>query len=237
MSWTLVTGGSRGLGATLCSILAQKGHNIALQYRVSKEAAEGIVQQCQALGVQAYALQGDFSTPQGVNLFLNSYLEQCTETRAVINNASEYHLGTASETPPSIWQHLFQVNLHAPIAIINALLPSLRRNQGAILNLGVAGLVKQHADTHASGYFSSKSALWSVTRSWAKEEASHLISCNMISPGYLETSEDHPMSVDRLPMQRLASLNEVSRLIAFLLEEENSYITGQNIEISGGVRL
>lgn len=112
-------------------------------------------------------------------------------------------------------------------------MPSILQQKGAIVNIGVSGIQHVLADVHSTAYTSAKLALWAVTKAFAKEFASKGIRVNMVSPGVLEKTVDAPA----LPMGRRATFAETARVVVFLLAEEKSYITGQKIEVAGGVRL
>lgn len=231
--WTLVTGGGKRLGAALCLALAEKGRAVAVHYRKSEEEAEAVVKKCKELGAKAAAIQGDFSSSVSVNDFIARYLTQFPETEGLINNVGNYFISSASKTPDEEWIALFQTNLHAPFALSNGLLPSLMRNRGQIINIGVAGLHRHKANIYSAAYTLTKQGLLGLTLSLARELAPHGVRVNMVSPGELDISVDHHL----IPMQRSASCAEVGRVINFLLDPASFYITGQNIEISGGLGL
>lgn len=235
--WTLVTGGAKGLGKAICMRLASCGHHVVVHYRHSEQEAQQIAQACERLGVRSGICQGDFSTPGSVKDFIDRYQVMFGETLAVVNNVGMFLQASASITPTDRWMELFQVNLHAPVAVMQGLLPSLRRNRGAIVNIGMAGVEHSYADVYCSAYTASKAALWQVTRSFAKELASAHVRVNMVSPGYLENSVVKPASLQSLPMGREATREEVAETVAFLLKDTTQYITGQNIEVAGAVRL
>lgn len=224
MGWTLVTGGAKGLGAEICRKLIKEGHKVVVHYRTSqKEAAE------LAASSGCELIQGDFSTGEGVAQFIHDYCTRFANTRYLVNNVGNYLIKPSSETTVEELSMLFQTNLFAPFALTQALLPSLK----SIVNIGAAGL-NSRADAYSTAYTMTKSGLLQWTRSLAKELAPSLISVNMVSPGYIEESIDLP---EHFPMSRPVTRAEVAGVVAFLLDEQNRYITGQNIEIAGGVRL
>lgn len=238
MKWTLVTGGAKRLGAEICRILARQGHHIVVHYNKSEREAADVVSSCKRIGgVHADSLQGDFSTPDSTQAFIKTYLAKFESTANLINNVGNYLINSALETSLSDCNNLFQTNLHAPFALIQGLVPSIKRHQGNIINIGVAGIDSFRADTYHTLYGITKLSLLMLTKSLAKELAPSLVRVNMVSPGYLENSVDLTENGRSLPMKRACTLKEVGDVIAFLLKNENQYITGQNIEVSGGVRL
>ncbi|NGY94688.1 3-oxoacyl-[acyl-carrier-protein] reductase FabG len=237
MKWTLVTGGAKNLGAAICLELAKQGHAVAVHYNTSEEEAQLVVEKCSNYQVPAQAIQGDFSTFESTQRFIKEYQRHFAETKNLINNVGNYLLGSSLKTSICQWHDLFQTNLHAPYCLIKNLLPSIKKWKGSIINLGVAGLNANRADTYATAYTISKSGLLMLTKSLALELAADQVRVNMISPGYLEESMDLPHPLTKIPMQRAGHRDEVAQLIGYLLSNQASYITGQNIEIAGGTRL
>lgn len=237
MAWTLVTGGAKNLGANICLTLAQHGYDVVIHYHQSRSEALEVVQACQAFGVRAASIQGDFSSTDSILDFVKRYLHQFQDTANLINNVGNYLIKTALETEVEEWDDLFQTNVKAPFILIKNLISSIRLHQGHIVNLGLSGIGSVQANTYCTVYSMAKLSLWMMTRSLAKELASDQVRVNMVSPGYLETSMDLPKRLDRLPMGRLAQCVEVSQVIVFLLSQQGTYITGQNIEVAGGIGL
>lgn len=247
--WSLVTGAAKGLGAEICRNLASKGHNLLVHYNKSRQEAERLAHECIEMGVDAAIIQGDFSSIETTDNFItqlkvpiNYYRlgQAINENEApriayLINNVGNYLVESLLSTKIEEWQHLFQTNLYAPIALINAFLPSIKKQQGAIINIGVAGITGIPADIYASSYTATKLALWFATKSFAKALACDGVRVNMVSPGMLQNSVD--LNCDIIPMGRPGMLEEVARMVEFLLNRENSYITGQNIEVAGALRL
>jgi NAD(P)-dependent dehydrogenase (short-subunit alcohol dehydrogenase family) len=237
MKWTLVTGGAKRVGAELAIALAQQGHNLVIHYHHSEAEANGVVQQCLQKGVQAAAIAGDFSSLDTTQDFVQRYMEQFPETEHVINNVGNYLVKTVLETSIEEWMSLFQTNVWTPLVLIKALVPSLIRHQGAIINIGTAGVKQIRANLYNPAYSLTKTCLWMLTCTLASELAPSHVRVNMVSPGQLDISVDLPKDFNTLPMGRPSYCWEVSRVVAFLLQPESQSITGQNIEVAGGVGL
>jgi NAD(P)-dependent dehydrogenase (short-subunit alcohol dehydrogenase family) len=236
MKWTLVTGGALRLGAEICRSVASTGRNIAIHYRNSKEQALLLQKDLLKMGVQAHIVQGDFSTLESTKQFLDHYLAHFPHTDVLINNVGNYSIGPASRTSPQELQDLLQVNTIAPLMLIQGLLPSLRQNRGHIVNIGIAGTSAAHANIHATAYNLTKLSLTMLTKSLAKELAPD-VTVNMVSPGYLENSVDMPSDMSRIPSGRLGQFQEVADAVCFFISGRKGYITGQNLEVAGGIRM
>lgn len=237
MGWTLVTGGAKRLGAEICRTLAQRRYNILVHYRSSEQEALDLVQECREYGVKTECIYGDFTTHETTAKFLESLRSNFPNIENLINNVGNYLQAPPTETSPEQWNSLFQTNVNAPFACIHALLPSITAAKGNIINLGVSGIQTVRANTATTAYCASKLSLLMLTKSLARELAPKQVRVNMVSPGYMDISVDRPENPASIPMQRVAITNEVTRVIAFLLDKESAYITGQNIEVSGGLGL
>ena len=237
MKWTLVTGGAKGLGAAICKALALKGESLLIHYCLNEKLALAVANECRSYGVDAEIIQGDFSSSESTTLFIEKCQKQYPDIKNLINNVGIYLIKGASVTTSFEWNTLFQINLHAPFALIHSMLPSIRQSAGNIINIGVVGINNIHADTHRTAYMATKMALWMLTKTLAKEVACSNVRVNMVSPGHLENSIDQPVDFKNYLQGRRASSTDVTNALNFLLEEENGYITGQNIEVGGALGL
>jgi NAD(P)-dependent dehydrogenase (short-subunit alcohol dehydrogenase family) len=235
--WTLVTGGAKRLGAALCHELASCGHNIVIHYRNSKDEAASLAMELKDYGVQSEILQGDFSTQEACLDFIRRYVLRFPQTANLINNVGNYALLPIETTPTDLSYSLFQTNVHAPLMLMQGLISSIRKQKGAIINIGTSAIAQGRADVQSGVYMATKAALWSLTRSFAKECARSGATVNMVSPGQLDISISLPKDTAIFPMGRPGECQEVARVVAFLLKPENHYITAQNIEVSGALGL
>lgn len=236
MNWTLVTGGAKGLGKAVVQQLAKHGYPVVIHYKTSEQEALALKAECQAKGAQAEVIQGDlFSAELALN-FAGHYLARFPHTQNLVNNVGTYFVGSALNVPLDTWHSLIATNLQVPVLLAQALMPSLIHQKGTITNIGVAGLTKG-ADSYSTLYTAVKGGLLHLTRSLAKELAPKGVRINMVSPGYMENAIDLPNDLSKIPTGKVSSLEEVASFIVFLMDPKNSSITGQNIEIAGGVRL
>jgi len=237
MNWTLVTGGAKGLGAQICIDLASAGHNILIHYRTSDKEALEVAERCRDFGVQVNFFQSDFSNAATIQKDIQRLIQQFPGIKNLINNVGPYVIHSALETKMKEMTDLFQVNLYTPFLLIQSLLPAIRSQMGSVITIGVAGLENGRVDTYSMAYTMSKQALLTMTKAFAKELAPFSVRVNMVSPGHLVESVDAPKDPTQLIEHRVGNPQEITRVIAFLLEKESVYITGQNIEVAGGVRL
>lgn len=234
MQWILVTGGAKRLGAAVCLKLAEQGHAVAIHYHTSKHEALHVAEKCRRLGAQAEVIQGDFSSQAAVESFIQAYLTRFPDTKGLVNNVGNYLIKSTLNTSITEWLALLQTNLTAPFCLIKALAPSIQQTAGSIVNIGKVGLALGSA--HSSCYNLTKASLWNLTKNLARELAPSCVRVNMVSPGYLDDSVDMP-PLEKLPMKRPGHHAEVAHVVAFLMQPESSYITGQNIEVAGGLHV
>ncbi len=231
--WTCVTGGAKRLGRQIALSLAKHGHSIALHYNESKSEAEDVAAACRSFGGRAETIQGDFSTRENVNDFLSEYLDRFPETSHFVHNVGKTLSKDTLATTHEEWAALFQINFFSALQILQELSPSLRKAQGSITTIGVAGLQRFSGSTKICAYQVTKEALWHVTQSLARELGKEGVRVNMVSPGYLESTTLQPQRP--IPLGRLGTFQEVADLVVFLTGERALYISGQNIEVSGGL--
>jgi NAD(P)-dependent dehydrogenase (short-subunit alcohol dehydrogenase family) len=231
-----VTGAAKRLGATIAKKLAMRGHSVVIQYHKSQQDAESLAHEIANLGFTAELLQGNFSSIESTQDFIARYKKRYNLTKFLVNNVGNYEVIPTSQTPPEMCLELFQSNVHAPLLLCQELLPSIRKLQGSIVNIGTSGLHDGRAKIETGVYMATKAALWSLTKSLAKEFAKERVTVNMVSPGQLENSVSLP-SLASLPMGRAGTTEEVAEVVAFLFSEENHYITAQNIEVAGALGL
>jgi len=234
MRWTLVTGGALRLGAALCRRLARAGKNLVIHYHTSEQEALRLAEECTTLGVHAQAISGDFSSLKNCEAFAAHYLARFPDTECLVHNVGPFYLDSPATASPQKLAQLFEINTLIPLLLTQKLLPSLKNHHGHILYIGMAGTDQTRAHTHAFSYDLTKHALAQLMKSLAKELASDGVCVNMVSPGYLEESIDLPQKTP-IPLGRTGHFAEVADAVAFLLSSR--YITGQNVEVAGGVRL
>ncbi|MEX1012692.1 MAG: SDR family oxidoreductase [Waddliaceae bacterium] len=213
----LVTGASKRLGALICYALAENGYDLCIHYRTSQKEAEEVKARCQEMGVDAEIVCGDLLS---IDFRPIDHL---------INNVGVYTKESLLDYTLDEWKDCFEVNCFAPFALTKRFLPTLK----SVINIGVSGL--ENSDKQRSLYRLTKKTLLHITKMLASELAPKGICVNMVSPGQLSISEDLPDNLGSLPMKRAVEPSEITQMILFLLKSPS--ITGQNIDISGGLGL
>ncbi|HEY5269762.1 MAG TPA: SDR family oxidoreductase [Anaerolineales bacterium] len=232
----LVTGAAHRLGKTFALTLARRGYAILLHYQHSADRATATADEIRALGVPAYLEQADLT--DNTNLFsLLSALDSLPhQLKVLVNSASVMQRTDIRATSPADWDATFALNLRAPFLLAQQAAERMVES-GLIVNITDVGAHKLWAGYPA--YVVSKSALETLTRLLAKAYAPG-IRVNAIAPGLVLPSEDVTPEeweklVDRLPLKRPASLEEVADALVFLLD--NPSVTGQTVVVDGGYSL
>jgi 3-oxoacyl-[acyl-carrier protein] reductase len=235
MSYIIVTGGSKNIGKEVSLLLAKSGCDVAIHYKDGIDQADALQKEIRSLGVNCEIVFGDFSSEEGLEAFVSLAKAKLKSIKGLVNNAGFYKVGALQETSFHELKHIFQVNLFSAFYLIQSFVKELIIEEGSIVNLGMCGLISKMADDYATAFQMSKLSLLMLTKSFAKSLAKDKIKVNMVSPGYTETSIDLPKNYDSLPMKRAAANIEIAEGVLFFLN--HPYITGQNLEIAGGVRL
>lgn len=246
----LITGGSRGLGKNAALHLARKGTDIILTYQSAREQAEQTVQEIQALGRKAVALQLDVGDAAGFPAFVANVRTQLQQTwqreqlDALVNNAGIGIHASFADTTEEDFDHLVNIHLKGPYFLTQKLLP-LIVDGGRIINIS-SGLAR-FALPGYSAYATMKGGIEVLTRYMAKELGARGIAVNTVAPGAIETDfgggavRDNQQLNDFVAAQtalgRVGQPDDIGGVIASLLSEDNRWINAQRIEASGGMFL
>ena len=237
----IVTGGGSGIGRAVCLELASRGARIAA-VDISAGAAQEVVDQVRALGAEALAIGADVSSHADVAAAVGQVLDRWQRIDILVNSAGILQMGTIEEIDEKDWDQVLDVNLKGAFLFCKAVVPIMRRQgSGAIVNVSsVSGRTK--ALYAGPNYVASKAGLIGLTMSLANQLAADGIRVNCVAPGTIETPmnarlspEERQRLVERCPMGRLGRPEEVAAAIAFLASPAASYITGETLNINGGV--
>lgn len=236
----LVTGGSRGIGAAICRKLAAEGAAVAVNYHRSADRAAEVVEQIKKSGGTALALQGDVSSEEDVKQLVAETEQQLGPIDLLVNNAGIYDDVDHDHTTSNLWARTMRANLDGPFYTTWAVKTGMiKRRFGRIVNIAsIAGLRPRPA---CIAYATSKAGLIGFTRSVAAALAEHNIRVNAVAPGLIDTEiiadvppEKIQSLIDATPISRIGQPEEIAELVAFLLSEKSSYVTGQTYVADGG---
>lgn len=231
----LITGAGRGLGAFLSQHLAAAGHEIIVHYRTSEREASELVEGIRAAGGTADLEHADLAVAEEAKA-LAARVGAGGQLDGLINNAGSLLVKRFDELDPSEWDEQLAANLTAAFHISSALLPQLRHKGGRIISITDVAAGRFAARPMTLPYSIAKSGVLILTKTLAREEATHGLTVNAIAPGILEHSDPLP-PVEQIPAGRYGTSADVAAVADFLLSEQASHVTGASISVSGGWNL
>jgi len=233
----LVTGGSRGIGASIAEHLAAEGATVAITYNSSAERAEELVAKIKAKGGEARAFQSNAGDASANAALIPTIVKAFGSIDILVNNAGVYATGPLEGTELDILTKNYEVNVRGVYETTKAAIPHLN-DHGRIINIGsVSGL---KGSPGASAYGASKAAVASLTQAWAKEVGDRNITVNTIHPGSVDTEmnpADGPyaeMQRETIIFKRFGKPEEIAAVVTFIAGPGASFLTGTNIPVDGG---
>ena len=237
----LVTGASRGIGRAIALELAKQGANVALNYRVSAEAAVEVCHEAAAYGVEVAAIEADVSRAEDVDRLVKTVQDRFERIDILVNNAGIVRDGLLLRMSESDWDSVMATNLRGAFLCTRAVLRGMvRARAGRIIAISsVAGVM---GNAGQANYAAAKAGLIGFTRSVAREVAGRGITANVVAPGFIETEiwsgvpkEAQQKFLGLVPLARPGSPQDVAGAVAFLASEHAGYITGQVLNVDGGM--
>lgn len=239
----IITGGSRGIGAAIARKLAQNGCDVVISYRSEADKAAAIVAECQAFGVRAMAVQADVGNEEDCRRLTQEARDAFGPIGILVNNAGITRDGLSMRMSLQQFTDVIDANLTGTFMMCRAVLPDMTKaRQGRIINLtSVAGL---YGNAGQVNYSASKAGVIGLTRSLAKEVGSRQITVNAVAPGFIETDMTGTLNetirqnaLKSITLGRFGQPEEIAETVAFLASPAAAYITGQVLEVSGGISL
>lgn len=239
----LVTGASGGIGKYIAEELALRGAKVALHYNSSEKAAEAIRNQIRANGGEAEIFCCDIRSNSAVRDMIKEIEEAFGGIDILVNNAGVALDARIHKMPEEYFDNTMAINVKGTWNTMQHVLPMMmEKKEGAIINIssvsGIAGNIGQ------SAYSGSKAAVIGMTKTVAKESAAYGIRVNAVAPGFIEVGMSSQISdklremlVQQIPMKRQGKGEEVAKTVAFLASDDAGYITGQVIEVNGGMNM
>jgi 3-oxoacyl-[acyl-carrier protein] reductase len=237
----LVTGGSRGIGRAIAHRLATQGADVAFSYRGNETAAKDAAAEIEALGRTAVAIQGDVSDPDSAEAVVKAALDAFGKIDILVNNAGITRDDLIMRMSIDAFREVLETNLFGAFYMTKAVTrPMLKAKGGRIVNItSVSGQAGQMGQAN---YSSAKAGLIGLTKATARELASRSITCNAVAPGFVltELTSSLPEAlqaqlIERTPLGRFGTTEEIASAVAFLASDEASYITGQVLAVDGGL--
>lgn len=241
IKFALVTGGSRGIGRETCIKLSKElGYSVLINYQSNQNAAEETLKAIKTNGGNGEILQFDVNDKKEVEARLNNWKESHTEAviEVIVNNAGITRDGLLMWMENDDWSTVLNTTLNGFYNVTRTLIQDLLKNRyGRIIN--VASVSGMKGTPGQVNYSAAKAGLIGATKALAQEIAKRNITVNAVAPGFIETDMTHDLDQSELkklvPLNRFGKAEEVADLICFLASPKSSYITGETININGGI--
>ena len=239
----LVTGGTRGIGYAMVQLFAAEGANIAFIYMSSVERAVALEQELAGKGIKAKGYKADVALFDDAQKTVDEVVKEFGRIDVLVNNAGITRDGLLMRMNEQQWDEVIDTNLKSAFNYTKACTPiMMRQRSGCILT--VSSVVGVHGNAGQANYTDSKAGLIGFTKSVAKELASRGVRANVIAPGFVMTEMTQQIPEEKLaewcktiPIQRGASVEEIANVALFLVSDQSSYITGQVIQVDGGMSM
>ncbi len=237
----IITGANRGIGKGIAKLFATHGANIAFTYITSDETAINMEKDLAENGVKVIGYKSDASDFNASQKLADDIIEEFGSIDVLVNNAGITKDGLLMRMSEADYDSVMNVNMKSVFNMTKAVLkPMLKQRNGSIINMSSVVGVKGNAGQ--SNYSASKAAINGFTKSTALELGSRNIRCNSIAPGFIETEMTQALGEDQIkswrdtiPLKRGGSTEDVANVCLFLASDMSSYVTGQVINVCGGM--
>lgn len=240
----IVTGASRGIGEAIALKLAEEGAHVAFTFRSSEEKAKELEDKLKGMGVKAKAYKSNAGVFAECESMVNDVMKEFGTVDICVNNAGISKDNLLLRMSPEQWDDVMEINLKSVFNMTKQVIrPMMKARKGSIINM--SSIIGIRGNAGQSSYAASKAGIIGFTKSVALELGSRNIRCNAIAPGFVETDmtnylkegEASKAFLEKIPLGRFGSSEEIANTTLFLASDMSSYITGQVISTCGGLNI
>lgn len=239
----VVTGASKGIGASIALHLAKEGASVVVNYSSSKEGAQKVVSEITKNGGKAIAVQANVANPKEIEKLFSETKKAFSKVDILINNAGIYEFAPIEEITVEHYHKTFELNVLGLLLVTKEALKYFG-SSGSIVN--ISSIVSKYALANAAVYSASKAAVDAITKSLGQELGPRNIRVNCVNPGMIETEGTHTAGILdsemrknvelQTPLGRIGRPEDVASTVTFLASDDASWITGETLFITGGYR-
>ena len=241
MAVALITGAAKGIGKQIALTLAKNGYDIAINYRTENEELENLKKQIEENNVKCLLVKGDVSNYEDCESFVKETVDNLGSIDVLVNNAGITKDMLLMRMKKEDFEQVIDINLVGTFNVTKNVIPYMMKSRsGNIVN--ISSVVGISGNAGQTNYSASKAGIIGFTKSLAKEVASRNIRVNAVAPGFIETSMTDVLKDEikeeiakNIPLKRMGKPEDVANVVKFLVSEDSSYITGQVINIDGGM--
>ena len=237
----LITGASRGIGKQIALTLAEDGYNIAINYREESDELKKLKEEIEKNNVKCLLVKGDVSKMEDCERMVKQVIDNFENIYVLVNNAGITKDTLLLRMKEEDFKSVIDINLIGTFNMTKQVSSyMMKQRQGRIIN--ISSVVGISGNAGQSNYAASKAGIIGFTKSIAKELASRNILVNAIAPGFIETNMTNVLNdnvkekiLEQIPLRKYGTVEDVARVVKFLASDESSYITGQVINVDGGM--
>lgn len=237
----VVTGASRGIGRSIAIDLAKNGANVVVNYSGNEAKANEVVDEIKALGQQAFAVKADVSNAEEVQSLMKQAIDTFGSIDILVNNAGITKDNLLMRMKENEWDDVININLKGVFNCTKAVTRQMMKQRGGrIINL--ASVVGVCGNPGQANYVAAKAGVIGLTKTTAKELATRHITVNAVAPGFISTDMTDKLDenvqtemLKQIPLARFGAPEDISNVVVFLASEGAGYITGQTIQVDGGM--
>ena len=236
-----ITGGTRGIGKKIAITLAKDGYDIAINYRKENDDLENIKNEIEKTNAKFLAVKGDVTDIDSTQQMVNDIIKEYGKIDVLVNNAGITKDTLLVRMKKEEFEDVIDVNLIGTFNITKNVIPyMIKQRKGRIIN--ISSVVGISGNAGQTNYSASKAGIIGFTKSLAKEVGSRNILVNAVAPGFIETQMTDILKDEvkeeiskKIPLKRMGTVDDGANVVKFLTSEDSSYITGQVIQVDGGM--
>lgn len=232
----LVTGAAHRTGSAIATHLAARGAAVVVHYRSSAAGAQALTERLGGDTAGCYAEHADLTEPQGAETLVERIIDRSGRIDLLVNNVGSFQVKSIDQVDPAEWDRAIRTTVTAAFLVCRAVLPHMRAQRfGRIVNIADSAADKLSPQPTLTPYMVGKTGILILTKSLAAVTAECDITVNAVSPGIMENSVTKPPGgPEAIPKSRYGTYTDLNGAIEFFLRRETSYVTGENLKVSGG---